>query len=97
MAEFCNQEWIDASRKLLEQNPVIEAERFYQEAVVSSGLFEEAYELFPRYNSTQAADAADWMMQQLESFLFNPCRSDVEFGFDTFRDDVYEMIIAGLT
>ena len=32
-------------------------EEFYQDVVVTSGLFEEARELFPRYNTTKSAIA----------------------------------------
>jgi hypothetical protein len=67
-------------------------EEFYQEVVVSSGLFEKARQRFPGYNNTQSIDAAEWMMDEIEC-MFSP--GDVNWA--NMRDEVYDKIIAGLT
>jgi hypothetical protein len=66
-------------------------EEFYQNVVVTSGLFEEAHELFPKYNSTQSTIAADWILMR----LVDTFGDDPRWG--TLSDDVYDKIVAGLT
>jgi hypothetical protein len=73
----------------LQQSP----EEFYDEIVVPSGLFEKAGELFPYYNSTQCVEATEYIIDHIEQnfgLANNPIWLDR-------RDDIYEMIVAGLT
>jgi len=51
-------------------------------------LFKRAYEIFPDYNSDQAQDAADWIFDRLVPADDLPEKE---------RDELYEMIMAGLT
>jgi hypothetical protein len=81
--------YIDA---VLEDRQFTDPEDFYQDAVVASGLFDEATQLFPGYNNTQSTDAAEWMMDQIED-LFVP--GDANWA--SMRDEVYDKIMAGLT
>jgi NTP pyrophosphatase (non-canonical NTP hydrolase) len=84
---------IDRARQILASKPNITADEFYQEIVLESGLFEEAYELFPFYNSRQSMDASAYIMDQIEQGL------DLENGprWPDLRDEVYDMVVAGLT
>jgi hypothetical protein len=68
-------------------------EEFYQEVVVPSGLFEQAYELFPNYNNRQSLQASDWIITQIEDAVFE--QGDPKW--EAMRDEVYDMIVAGLT
>jgi hypothetical protein len=73
--------------------PNMTPEEFYQEIVVPSGLFEEARELFPYYNSRQSIDASEYIMDHIEQGL------DMENDprWPNWRDEIYDMVIAGLT
>jgi len=84
---------IDRARALLASRPNMTAEEFYQEIVLESGLFEEAYELFPLYNSRQSIDASEYIMNHIEQGL------DMENDprWPDWRDEVYDMVVAGLT
>lgn len=84
---------MDRARALLAAKPSITADEFYQEIVLESGLFEEAYELFPFYNSRQSIDASQYIMDQIEQGL------DLENDprWPDLRDEVYDMVVAGLT
>jgi hypothetical protein len=84
--------WGHSARRLLAAQPV-DPEEFYQEVVVPSGLFEQAYELFPGYNSWQSIDASAWIISQIEDTLFEP--NDPQWA--AMRDEVYDMVVAGLT
>jgi len=67
------------------------SEEFYQDVVVTSGLFEEARELFPKYNTTQSAIAADWILTR----LFDTFGDDPKW--EAISDEIYDKIVAGLT
>jgi hypothetical protein len=84
---------IDRARQFIAEHPDMTPEQFYQEVLLSLGLFEEAYELFPYYNSKQSLDASDWIMTQVEDNLFE----EGDPLWATLRDEVYDMVVAGLT
>lgn len=72
---------------------ITDPEEFYQEVVLAAGLFEQAYELFPRYNGPQSIDASEWIMTSLEDGL------DLELdpNWANMRDEIYDKVVAGLT
>jgi hypothetical protein len=72
---------------------VPDPEEFYQDVVIPSGVFEQAYGLFPKYNNRQSLDASDWIMRQIEDGL------DLESNprWEAIRDEVYDKVVAGLT
>lgn len=82
-----------AARRLIAAQTITDPEEFYQEIVVPSGLFEQARELFPRYNNRQSLDASDWIITQIEDAVFEP--GDPKW--EAMRDEVYDMVVAGLT
>ena len=65
---------------------ITDPEEFYEEIIIPSGLFEEAYELFPNYNSSQSVDASEWMIQQIEDTLFD----EGDPNWANMRDEVYD-------
>jgi hypothetical protein len=76
-----------------DKRPITDPEEFYQEVVVPSGLFEQARELFPRYNNRQSLQASDWIMTSLEDG--RDLANDPNWA--EIRDEVYDMVVAGLT
>ena len=74
--------------------PFAYAEDFYQEVVVESCVFAEACKLFPGYNGRQSIEAAEWMMNQIDDGSKDQpgCADWVRL-----KDEVLEMIVAGLT
>ena len=84
---------LDRLQAIWTSKPNMTAEEFYQEIVLESGLFEEAYELFPLYNSCQSSDASAYIMDHIEQGL--DLESDLRW-YD-LRDEVYDMVVAGLT
>lgn len=85
--------WSHSARRWLAAQQVVDPEEFYQEVVVPSGLFEQAYELFPGYNSRQSIDASDWIITQIENAIFEP--GDPQW--EIMRDEIYDKVVAGLT
>lgn len=91
--ELDQKHWGHSARRLMAAQQITDPEEFYQDVVIPSGLFEEAYELFPLYNSSQSIQASDWIITQLEDALFE----DDDPNWANMRDDVYDKVIAGLT
>ena len=93
MHELDDKHWSHSARRLLAAQEITDPEDFYQEIVIPSGLFEEAYELFPRYNGPQSINASEWIMTSLEDGL------DLEGNpeWEAMRDEVYDKVVAGLT
>jgi len=85
--------WSHSARRLLAAQRITDPEEFYQEVVVPSGLFEQAYELFPDYNRGQSLDASDWIITQIEDAVFEPG----DPHWENMRDEIYDMVVAGLT
>lgn len=63
------------------------AEKLYESSECER-LFEEAWKAFPRYNTDQAEEAADW--------IFDHLTADNELT-DAEQTELYENIYAGLT
>lgn len=85
--------WSHSARRLIAAQGITDPEEFYQEVVVPSGLFEQAYELFPGYNNRQSLQASDWIITQIEDSIFEPG----DPNWEAMRDEVYDMVVAGLT
>lgn len=54
-------------------------------------LFEQAWKRFPRYNTSQADEAADWILDELVA-----SKPKVKWT-ESLRTELYEAIYAGLT
>jgi hypothetical protein len=91
--EFCRSRWTSVAKRLMLAKKITDPEDFYQEILLPSGLFEQAYELFPRYNGPQSIDASDWIMTSLEDGL--DLENDPNWA--AMRDEVYDKVVAGLT
>lgn len=75
---------------------ITDPQEFYDEVVVPSGFCEQAREIFPGYNNRQADDAACWIVYKVEESI--DVDSDPKWSnLISMRDDIFEMIIAGLT
>ena len=68
-----------------------DAETFYQENVVPSGLFEQVYEHYPHYNTWQSCEATDWIMSQLDD------KYEDATGWEDIRGEICDKVLAGLT
>lgn len=85
--------WNHAARRWVASQIDIDPYEFYQEIIIPSGLFDQAIDIFPGYNSDQSLDAADWMITQIENSVFSPD----DPIWESIIDDIYEYIINGLT
>lgn len=95
-----NRDWDQAARnlrgqadKVLAARKITDAEEFYQEVIIPSGLFEEVYELYPDYNRSQSDAAADWILRQIEDAIFE----EGDPNWENMKGDLYDKILAGLT
>lgn len=75
----------------------MEARQFYEETILNrtnaegETLFDTVHRIYPEYNTHQAPQATDYMIHMLAAeFGEQPYWSEIE-------DELYEMIIAGLT
>lgn len=67
------------------------ADRVYEEHFVGSQLWEDAYKRYPAYNTGQAAEAAEWMLQNTPAAL----RELPEW--EAIQDLLFEKLVAGMT
>jgi hypothetical protein len=75
---------------------ITDPQEFYDEIVVPSGFFEKAREIFPDYNNRQSDAAACWIVYMVEESI--DVDADLKWSnLVSMRDDIFEMIIAGLT
>ncbi len=91
--EFRKSRLASVAKDYMLAKKITDPEEFYQEVVVPSGLFEEARQLFPRYNGPQSLQASDWIMTSLEDGL----DLDNDQNWEAMRDEVYDKVVAGLT
>lgn len=64
--------------------------------ILDTDYFEQAYELFPKYNWDQASEATDFIMEQVELHLITD-RELKNWDKTGLREEVSEMVFAGLT
>ena len=81
----------DSLNPILAGRTITDPEEFYQNALLQSDLFDRACKLYPDYNGSQSLDAADWIVDQIESVLGGNA------NWENMRDEVYDKIVAGLT